>query len=317
MASGRARYTGHIRRVGPGLGLGRGRWIGVRVYKCFVLPRLLAGRHLDGCCLCLATIGSMLATQPYKERELGADEDLRPKPPDIGQPSDTYVEQLKKENQAIYSEESMEEIIRITREASEEAERQMAQRLQQDALEEEDVYPLPSTGAVNDPIASHGSAFPSVLWANDWPFPWGFGSVRTICVSAWVVFLLLPTLFYFLVRDPIPPTSTFCARMTSKGLCRGAALFSRARPLRRLLTPLLRSPVPPCFVCALAMRSGLARPAERCERGLGDGVPCALHADWPLLRGHGLPEPRRAAAAQPGWDGRVPTSSRQRVFPLP
>ena len=41
-------------------------------------------------------------------------------------------------------------------------------------------------------------AFPGVQWANN--FTWTFGSLRTICVSAWIVFLLLPTLFFTLVR---------------------------------------------------------------------------------------------------------------------
>ena len=68
-------------------------------------------------------------------------------------------------------------------------------------------------------------AFPGVMWAND--FSWSFGSLRTICVSAWIVFLLLPTLFFTLVQpcrihcislhlsaDSIPcsPTRSLCRR---------------------------------------------------------------------------------------------------------
>ena len=41
------------------------------------------------------------------------------------------------------------------------------------------------------------SAFPGVLWADS--FPINFGEVRTICISAWVIFLLLPLLFFTMV----------------------------------------------------------------------------------------------------------------------
>ena len=41
-------------------------------------------------------------------------------------------------------------------------------------------------------------AFPGVVWADT--YSWSFGSVRTICVSAWLIFLLLPGAFFLLVR---------------------------------------------------------------------------------------------------------------------
>ena len=42
------------------------------------------------------------------------------------------------------------------------------------------------------------AAFPGVLWADSWG--WAFGSVRTICVCAWIVFLLMPFIFFTTVR---------------------------------------------------------------------------------------------------------------------
>jgi len=45
------------------------------------------------------------------------------------------------------------------------------------------------------------SAFPGVTWADD--SKCSFGAVRSICVSAWVVFLLMPTLFFTLTMPAL------------------------------------------------------------------------------------------------------------------
>ena len=56
-------------------------------------------------------------------------------------------------------------------------------------------------------------AFPGVLWADD--YQCNFGSIGAICIWAWVAFLLLPTLFFTLVRTctchlHLPPATCRC-----------------------------------------------------------------------------------------------------------
>ena len=57
--------------------------------------------------------------------------------------------------------------------------------------------PEDSSSSSHELKYGHG-AFPGVLWAEDWRI--SFGSVRSICVSAWLIFLLMPILFFTLVR---------------------------------------------------------------------------------------------------------------------
>jgi len=58
-----------------------------------------------------------------------------------------------------------------------------------------------SSSSDHKPPSFNMTAFPGVQWADDWKC--GFGSVRTICVSAWIIFLLMPTLFFTLTMPAL------------------------------------------------------------------------------------------------------------------
>ena len=83
-----------------------------------------------------------------------------------------------------------------------------AARLRAEAYaESSDIRPDDVTPSTNELKFGMG-AFPGVLWSDSWS--WSFGSMRIICVSAWIVFLLLPTLFFTLVC--VPPTKRTSCR---------------------------------------------------------------------------------------------------------
>ena len=65
----------------------------------------------------------------------------------------------------------------------------------QPALDEEEEAEEPPP---QPPPSYAMTAFPGVLWADNWSCSFGF--IRTICVSAWIIFLLFPALFFTLVR---------------------------------------------------------------------------------------------------------------------
>ena len=144
--------------------------------------------------------------QPYEERDPGALDEHEgapssvPPPPNVERPSNAYVESVRGFNaDAADVEHMMEEF----------AEKEYT-----------DVAKL------------NISAFPSVKWAESWSC--GFGGVRVICVGAWVVFLLFPVLFYFLVRGRVGGDRLDAADL-SRPVCLhpcAAYLTTRARRLR-------------------------------------------------------------------------------------
>lgn len=143
-------------------------------------------------------MSSTLRSPPYKERDPGDLDETAdapssmppPPPPRIEKPSADYIEAVRAKDKGT------------------------------ELMPEQNVHDIPEYKA---PVVNENydigklniSAFPSVQWAESWRC--GFGGVRTICVSAWVVFLVLPALFYFLVR--CSRRSALHRRKCSPSLC--------------------------------------------------------------------------------------------------
>ena len=109
--------------------------------------------------------------------------------------------------------------------------------------------------------ASHNgmTALPYVKWAEEWSCAGCtdcgcFGSIRTICVCAWMIFLIVPTLFFTLVRAR--HTHVTAARL-SAGSCRRnptpPSLSPRSQPTHT------HNPCP-CFrrACRLCNRASIS-----------------------------------------------------------
>ena len=199
-------------------------------------------------------------------------------PPDVPEPSAEHVEEQRAANVSAFS-------------------------APQPALQP--AFHMPRSSS---PFSYERTAFPGVLWRTDWRC--FYGSVRTICVCAWLIFVLLPLLFFTMVRPARhTPCSSLCALCWSTrcawtggggssivGHCReqGSTRAAARAAGDGLVAPLRSRRVGTCA----ASRAGTAWPASARELRRDDWLPRTVRVDCGVLPRHRERRPGRARENQ-------------------